>query len=89
MECYRIHPAAVYFVTDSVVDWLPVFVSDAACRIVTDSLQFSRKARQGRQEMLGKVLRIRPLPREKYGPSRTLRDESGPLPVFASLAIFA
>ena len=41
MERYRIQPgAAVYFVTFSVVDWLPVFVSEAACRIVTDSLNF-------------------------------------------------
>jgi REP element-mobilizing transposase RayT len=41
MERYRIHPeAAVYFVTYSVVEWLPVFVSDSACRIITDSLDF-------------------------------------------------
>jgi REP element-mobilizing transposase RayT len=41
MERYRIRPdAAVYFVTYSVVEWLPVFVSEAACRIVTDSLNF-------------------------------------------------
>jgi len=44
MERYRIHAeAAVYFVTYTVVEWLPVFVSDAACRIVTDSLQFCRR----------------------------------------------
>jgi hypothetical protein len=41
MENYRIRAdGAVYFVTYSVVDWLPVFVSEAACRIVTDSLMF-------------------------------------------------
>ena len=41
MERYRIHrEAAVYFVTYSVVDWLPVFVSEAACRIITDSLNY-------------------------------------------------
>ena len=41
MERYRIRPdAAVYFVTYSVVEWLPVFVSEAACRIVTDSLNY-------------------------------------------------
>ena len=41
MERYRLCPdAAVYFVTYSIVEWLPVFVSDAACRIVTDSLNF-------------------------------------------------
>ncbi|MFZ2447324.1 MAG: hypothetical protein WAW37_13280 [Syntrophobacteraceae bacterium] len=41
MERYRIQPdAAVYFVTYSVVDWLPVFVSEAACRFITDSLDY-------------------------------------------------
>ena len=46
MERYRIRPdAAVYFVTYSVVDWLPVFVSEAACRIVTDSLNFCHETK--------------------------------------------
>jgi putative transposase len=41
MERYRIHPeAAVYYVTYSIVEWLPVFVTEAAFRIVTDSLTF-------------------------------------------------
>ena len=41
MERYRIHPdAAVYFVTYSVVEWLPVFIREATCKIVTDSLTF-------------------------------------------------
>ena len=41
MERYRIHSdGAVYFVTYSVVDWLPVFVSEAACRIISDSLKY-------------------------------------------------
>jgi len=41
MERYCIGPdAAVYFVTYSVVDWLPVFVSETTCRIITDSLNF-------------------------------------------------
>ena len=40
-ERYRIvDDAHVYFVTYSIVEWLPVFVADAACRIVTDSLNF-------------------------------------------------
>jgi putative transposase len=44
MERYRIHSeAAVYFVTYSVVDWLPVFVSESACRIVTESLGFCHR----------------------------------------------
>jgi REP element-mobilizing transposase RayT len=41
MERYRItSDAAVYFVTYSVVDWLPVFVSESTCRIITDSLNY-------------------------------------------------
>jgi REP element-mobilizing transposase RayT len=39
MERYRIGvDGAVYFITMSVVDWLPVFVSGAACKVLTDSL---------------------------------------------------
>ncbi len=41
MERYRINPdSAIYYMTFSVVDWLPVFVSEAACRIITDSLNY-------------------------------------------------
>ena len=41
MERYRItDDAGIYYVTMSVVDWLPVFVSDGACRILADSLNF-------------------------------------------------
>ena len=37
METYRIQDdASLYFVTYSVVSWLPVFVSEPACRIVTE-----------------------------------------------------
>ena len=44
MERYRIHPeAAVYYLTYSVVEWLPVFVSEATCKIVTDSLTFCHR----------------------------------------------
>ncbi len=40
-ERYRIvDDTHVYFVTYSIVEWLPVFVSEEACRIVTDSLNF-------------------------------------------------
>ena len=40
-ERYRItDDAHVYFVTYSIVEWLPVFISETACRIVTDSLKF-------------------------------------------------
>ena len=39
MERYRFHSdGAVFFVTFSVVDWLPVFVTEAACKAVTESL---------------------------------------------------
>jgi putative transposase len=41
MERYRLHAeGSVFFFTFSVVDWLPVFVSESACRIVTESLNF-------------------------------------------------
>jgi putative transposase len=41
MERYRIRPdAAVYYVTYSVVDWLPVFIAEATFRIITESLTF-------------------------------------------------
>jgi len=44
METYRIQPdASLYYVTYSVVEWLPVFVSEDACRIVTDSLTFCHR----------------------------------------------
>ncbi len=39
MERYPIHEdAGIYYVTMLVIKWLPVFVSEQACRIVTDSL---------------------------------------------------
>ena len=41
METYRIHDdASLYFVTYSAVSWLPVFVNERACRLLTDSLVF-------------------------------------------------
>ena len=41
MERYRIYSdGGVYFVTFTVVDWLPVFVSETACRIIAESLNF-------------------------------------------------
>ncbi|HEX4129685.1 MAG TPA: hypothetical protein VHZ24_06555 [Pirellulales bacterium] len=44
MERYRIHAeAAVYFVTYSIVEWLPVFIAEASCKIVTDSLAFCHR----------------------------------------------
>lgn len=44
MTRYRIvQEHALYFVTFSVVEWLPVFVAEEPCRIVTDSLNFCHK----------------------------------------------
>jgi REP element-mobilizing transposase RayT len=41
MERYRFHAdGALFYVTFSVVEWLPVFVSEASCKIVTESLNF-------------------------------------------------
>lgn len=47
MERYRIYSdAAVYFVTYSIVGWLPLFVTEAAFRIVSDSLTFCHHNKQ-------------------------------------------
>lgn len=44
MEPYRIVPDhAVYFVTFTVVEWLPVFVNDDTCQIMTQSLDFCHR----------------------------------------------
>ena len=44
MERYRFHSdGALFYVTFSVVDWLPIFVSKAACMIVTESLDFCHR----------------------------------------------
>jgi REP element-mobilizing transposase RayT len=41
MDRYRFHPeAAVYYLTYSIVDWLPVFVTETSCKTITDSLTF-------------------------------------------------
>ncbi len=46
MERYRIGPdTALYFVTFSVVEWLPVFITDVTFRIVTDSLTYCHRAK--------------------------------------------
>jgi len=44
MERYRFYSdGAVYFVTFSIVEWLPVFVSERACQIVSESLNFCHR----------------------------------------------
>ena len=41
MERYRIvEDVGLYYVTFTVVEWLPVFINETACRIVTESLNF-------------------------------------------------
>ena len=49
MEKYKIHAdASVYFLTYSVVEWLPLFVSEASCKIVTESLTYCHKQKHVR-----------------------------------------
>jgi putative transposase len=47
VERYRIHAdAAVYYLTYLVVGWLSVFVSQASCQIVAESLSFCHRAKE-------------------------------------------
>ncbi len=44
MERYRFHSdGTLFYITFSVVDWLPVFVSEAACKIIVDSLNYCHR----------------------------------------------
>ena len=44
MERYRFHAdGALFYVTFTVVEWLPVFVSEAARKIVADSFNFCHR----------------------------------------------
>ena len=44
---YRIHePRATYFITSTIVEWLPVFTTSSCCDILVDSLKHSREHRQ-------------------------------------------
>jgi REP element-mobilizing transposase RayT len=44
---YRMHEAdTTYFVTSTIVEWLPVFTTTACCDILVDALLHSRKHRQ-------------------------------------------
>jgi putative transposase len=44
METYRIHEdASLYYLTFSVISWLPVFIAEAPCKIVTDSLNYCHR----------------------------------------------
>jgi putative transposase len=41
---YRIHePNAAYFITATVIAWLPVFTTATRCDILIDSLEYCRK----------------------------------------------
>ena len=41
MERYRIvADVGLYYITFTITEWLPVFITEAACKIVTDSLNF-------------------------------------------------
>ncbi len=44
METFRIvQDAALYYMTFSVVEWLPIFVNEEACLIITDSLNYCHR----------------------------------------------
>ena len=46
MERYRfVEGHALYFLTFSVVEWLPVFIAEEPCRIVTESLNFCHESK--------------------------------------------
>ncbi|MBX3061210.1 MAG: hypothetical protein KF770_32530 [Anaerolineae bacterium] len=41
METYQIQEGAVlYYLTFTVIEWLPVFVAEQPCKILTDSLNY-------------------------------------------------
>jgi hypothetical protein len=41
MERYRmVEGVGLYYVTFSIIEWLPVFIDETACKIITDSLNF-------------------------------------------------
>lgn len=42
MERYRIvEGIGAYFVTFTIVEWMPVFIDETTCKIITESLNFS------------------------------------------------
>src|SRR5919109_1299810 len=44
MERYRIvAEVGLYYVTFTVVEWLPVFINETTCKIITDSFNFCIK----------------------------------------------
>ena len=44
MERYKIvEGVAIYYVTFTIVEWMPVFIEEATCKIFTESLNFSIK----------------------------------------------
>ena len=43
MEVFQIHGNAIYYLTFSVIQWLPVFTSEESCLIITDSLNYCHR----------------------------------------------
>jgi len=47
MEHYRItEDVGVYFVTFTVIEWMPVFIDETTCKIITDCLNFSVRSKR-------------------------------------------
>jgi REP element-mobilizing transposase RayT len=44
MERYRFHPdGTIFYLTFTIVDWLPVFVSEEACKFMVDNLDYCHR----------------------------------------------
>ena len=44
METYRVQEvASLYYLTSTVLDWLPIFINEASCNIITESLNFCHR----------------------------------------------
>ena len=47
MERFQLYPdKAIYFLTFSIIEWLPVFITAEACLIITNSLNYCHKHKQ-------------------------------------------
>ena len=86
MEAYRINEgAALYYLTFSVIDWLPVFICEEPCLIVTDSLNYCHREKCLR-ELFEKLTQSRKVAEKRGGFGRFITlcvlcasasDESG------------
>ena len=44
MEAYRLfEDAGLFYLTFTVIDWLPVFINEQSCMIIADSLNFCHR----------------------------------------------